>query len=437
MGREKDDPHDNEPFDNEDYYIPRRRSRYEDVYQNDTYDDSNDFDDYEDAQDHYPRQRSSRQPQRSPHRPPAQPVRPPSTLHRVSPRDGRRRPARDYDYEDEPIRHPRRKRTWPALLGGCLLGILLTLLAIGAFFLYTIHSLSGGNTLPHLPGVPTTHTFSQKITRSLSSQQISQISQIIICNPSGNVSLTVDPTQTSASLQTTRIVQETNQSNANKKFQQFAVEVQPPDTIKHALSCSNIIPSDPGTTATNAHTLTISVSLPGNDTTNNSADLAITLPSKDLINTNGPSTQLAISAAKGNISIAGLSGSFNLQSNTGNITVKQAILTDGSRLSTSQGDILFSGFLSNASTNKNTSARYIMQSEHAIDVTLPSNTSVILDANTNAGAIKSDFPLDVKKNGGSASYNGPLNPGNATNPSATLILDVSIGDVTIHKLQAP
>jgi hypothetical protein len=430
MGRDKDDPRDNEPFDNEDYYIPRRRSRYEDVYQNDTYDD---FDDYEDEQAHYPRQHSPRQPQRLPYHP----AQPPSTLHRISPRDGRRRPVRDYDYEDEPVRQTRRKRTWPALLGGCLLGILLTLLAIGAFFFYTIHSLSGGNTLPNLPGVPATHAFSQKTTRSLSSQQIMQISQIVICNPSGNVSLAVDPTQTNVTLQTTRIVQETNQSNANKKFQQFAVEVQPPDTIKHTLSCSNITPSDPGATDSNTHTLTISVSLPGNDTTNNSANLAITLPSKDILNTNGPSTQLAISAARGNISVTGLSGSFNLQSNTGNITVKQAILTDGSRLSTSQGNIFFSGFLSNASTNKNTLARYIMQSEHAIDVTLPSNTNVILDANTNAGAIKSDFPLDVKKNGGSASYNGPLNPGNATSPSATLILDVSIGDVTIHKLQAP
>ncbi len=420
MDREQDDPRDEQP----DYRRPRGRSHHEDAYNDDAYEY------YEDEQ---PRSRTPRPQRRSPYRSSAQP---PTTLHRVSPRETRRRSsASDYDHEDERVYTPRRKRTWPALFGGCLIGMLITLLALGIFIFYTIHSLSGGTTLPNLPGVPVTHAFSQKTTRNLSAQQITQITQIVVCDPAGNVNLTVAPTQSNTTVQTTETVHEMNQANANKKFQQFAVEIQPPDSIKHASSCP--ASSSTTTNTSGAHTLTINVSLPGNDTTNTGADLAIALPAQAIDNSNGPSTQVTVNAARGNITVAGLSGSFNLQSNTGNITVKGAVLTDGSQLSTSQGNILFTGFLSDTSSNKNASARYIMQSEHAIDVTLPANTNVLLDANTNAGAITSDFPLNVQKNGSSASYNGPLNPGTGSNPSATLILDVSIGNVTIHKLQTP
>lgn len=428
MDREQDDPRDEQP----DYRRSRRRSRHEDAYNDVAYEY------YEDEQ---PRSRTPRPQRRSPYRSSAQ--LPPSPLRRVSPRETRRRSsASDYDYEDERVytsrQTPRRKRTWPALLGGCLIGMLITLLALGIFIFYTIHSLSGGTTLPNLPGVPTTHAFSQKTTRNLSAQQITQITQIVVCDPAGNVNLTVAPTQSNTTVQTTETVHEMNQTNATKKFQQFAVEIQPPDTIKHAPSCPVSSNTTSNTTNTSgAHTLTINVSLPGNDTTSTSADLAIALPAQAIDSSNGPSTRVTVNAARGNITVAGLSGSFNLQSNTGNITVKGAVLTDGSQLSTSQGTILFTGFLSDTSSNKNASARYIMQSEHAIDVTLPANTNVLLDANTNAGAITSDFPLNVQKNGGSASYNGPLNPGTGGNPSATLILDVSIGNVTIHKLQTP
>jgi hypothetical protein len=418
MDREQDDPRNEQSINNDDYRRPRRRSRYEDSYQDEAYEY------YEDEPQEYPR--APRQQQRPSYRTPTQSSSP--TLRRVYPRDKHRRPSRqdDYDYEDERNYKPRQKRTWPALLGGCVIGILITLLAIGAFLFYTIHSLSGSSTLPNLPGIPTTHAFSQKTTRSFSSQQITQITQIVVCDPAGNVTLTVSPTQTNATVQTTETVHEANQSNANKKFQQFAVEIQPPDTIKHTLSC----PSSSNTTTSDAHSLVINTTLPGNDTTNNSADLTITLPSQTIANNNGPSTQVTVNAARGNIFLSGLSGSFNLQSNTGNITVKQAILTDGSQLATSQGTILFTGFLSNTSSNNNASARYTMQSEHAIDVTL-------LDANTNAGAINSDFPFSVQKNGSSASYNGPLNPSIGSTPTATLILDVSIGNVTIHKLSTP
>ena len=78
---------------------------------------------------------------------------------------------------------------------------------------------------------------------------------------------------------------------------------------------------------------------------------------------------------------------------------------------------------------------YIIQTEQCnIDVTLPVGTNVIIDANTNVGQINAnDFALPVQSSDGSMSYNGPLQPGSSNKPTRVLVLDVSTGNVTLHK----
>jgi len=69
-----------------------------------------------------------------------------------------------------------------------------------------------------------------------------------------------------------------------------------------------------------------------------------------------------------------------------------------------------------------------------VDITLSAETtSVILDASTNSGKINGgDFNLNIQQNSdGSASYNGPLIAG--TSPTATLVLGVSTGNISLHK----
>jgi hypothetical protein len=84
-----------------------------------------------------------------------------------------------------------------------------------------------------------------------------------------------------------------------------------------------------------------------------------------------------------------------------------------------------------------TNARYVLQSEKGtIDVTLPDNTNVTLDANTNVGAIHSEFPITVNNNGGPVNYHGPLNSNAPSQAVATLYLDVSTGNINAHKSQA-
>ncbi len=156
-----------------------------------------------------------------------------------------------------------------------------------------------------------------------------------------------------------------------------------------------------------------------------------------LSNANGPSTSVDVEAPIGDINVDGLSGVLNIRGGTGNVTVKHAILVDGSHIETAQGNVAFNGFLAAPQTDNGKGAQYIIQSEHNVDVTLPGNTNVILDANTNVGKISSDFPINVTNANGAMSYNGPLNTtaSTSTQSSSTLVLDVSTGNVTIHRSQ--
>lgn len=140
----------------------------------------------------------------------------------------------------------------------------------------------------------------------------------------------------------------------------------------------------------------------------------------------------------------GISGVLNIKDDSGNpqnsndITVTHAALADGSRLSTA-GAITFNGYLAQA-VDPNKTAFYILEGEKQVNVTLPSNTNVTLDAYAVSGSINSQYPLQqalLQKDKDMTSYHGPLNSSAGSPVNAQLTLHVGIGNVNINKTQTP
>ncbi len=376
------------------------------------------------------------------------------------PRDRRPSPSAHGSYPRRPSRPERKRSAWPAVLGGCALGVFLAVLAAALIVVFAVRNLQGGSTIANIPGMISMKPFSKDETQELPSS--TQFSQILVCDQVGNVTLRVDPTISQPTVAIKKTVRAANQTDANKALQQIGVEIQPPNAITHPLTCarsqatpdasgtpaasitSPTIPStspSPSANTTGANTaagLTVNVLFPNTDSFNHSVDLNIALPPSALANENGPSMPVDVEAPIGDINVDGLSGVLNIRGGTGNVTVKQAILVNGSHIETAQGNVTFNGYLAAPPPDANTTdsgsaARYIIQSEHNVDVTLPGTTDVILDANTNVGKISSEFPIAVTNENGAMSYHGPLNATATLKPTATLVLDVSTGNVTIHK----
>ena len=291
---------------------------------------------------------------------------------------------------------------------------------------------------------------------------LSSISQIVVCDVIGDVVLKADPTVNYPTVTITKKVQASNQAEADQQFQHMAVTVQPPGTVIKPLSCTrqqatttpdNSISTPasisnsslPATTASGvtSNTLIANVTFPaGFNRDTASVDLTIAIP-PNALPTTGPSTTVNVESA-GNISVDGISGILNIKDDSGNpqnrsnITVTHAALADGSRLSTS-GAITFNGYLAEA-PDPNKTAYYILEGEQQIDVTLPSNINVTLDAYAVSGSINSQFPLQrslLQKDQDMMSYHGPLNTSMSPPVNAQLTLHVGIGNVNIHEAQAP
>ena len=351
------------------------------------------------------------------------------------PQQYRRRPAPNPAPELRK-RPRRRRRAWPVLLTGCGLGVFFTVLIAAVVVFLAIRSSQGGS-LTGLPGLGAPQTFTHEDTQQI---PLTSISQMQVCNKIGNVSIMVDPKATGASITTKKIVHAASQNDANQEFKRIGIEVQPPGTITNALTCANkpatptatpAIQSDPNST------LIVNTTIPNSEgllhNSNDAVDIAITLPTTVLPPT-GPSMLVDIEAPVGNVTVDGLSGLLMIKGSTGDVTVTHAILVDGSHISTDQGNVTFNGLLVVPPIGQ-TSHYMILSEQGSINVTLPENTNVILDANTNVGSINSDFNIPVQNNNGSGpvSYHGPLNPNPAAQPTSVLVLDISTGDVNIHK----
>jgi len=318
------------------------------------------------------------------------------------------------------------------------MGILFTV-AAAAIVVFLAFRTSQGHPLSLGPmGSP--HTFTKEDSVQV---PISSIAQMQICNKIGNVMVQVDPGAHATTVMTQKIVHMSSQSDADQEFKRITVAVQPPTTINDALTCTKPA-TTPTSTTTNAtvasnapgNALTINVAMPdGNDmmnTTSDAVDIVVKIP-QNALPADGPTMLLNVEAPVGDITIDGLSGTLNVKGSTGNVSIKHAILASGSRIETGQGNITFNGLIM-VPPDPATPTRYFIQDEQGnIDVTLPANTNITVDANTNVGAIHSEFAVPVNNNGGPVNYHGPLDPAAGNASPSVLVLDVSTGDVNIHK----
>jgi len=323
-----------------------------------------------------------------------------------------RPPQRERDYGDK-VQARRRKprRAWPWLLLGCAGGIVVLLLAVGITLAVVLRGATGGN-LTGLPGsiAATNYTQSGQLPLTFTTLSLLQINDAI-----GNVTVTVDPNVTSPALAYVKRVKAGSSSAANTEFSKMSVQASPL-----------------GNTA-----LTVKANVPSSDVFsvhNDAIDLTLTLPQSAFPAAAAQPFALSATVSIGNINVTGASGVLNLTDQFGNVTVNQAALDDGSHLSTNAGNVIFSGSINTTPAAGSTAPLYKLQSETGnITATLPSDTNVTLDANTNLGKITSDFPIPIKNSSGGASYYGPLLSNSTAAPPAVLTLDVSTGNVTLHQ----
>src|SRR5258708_4396196 len=276
------------------------------------------------------------------------------------------------------------------------------------------------------------------ISKTSFTQQVQKIMPIAattrklqVHNRVGNLSIMVDITATQATLSAVEKVQASSSSDANKEFGRISVSAK--------------AGSDPSILTVNAIVADTSGGLLGGGS--DSVDMTIVLPSVVNNNLTMPFTISASVASTGDMSVQNFNGLLNLTDNMGNISVQHGLLTEGSCLQTNNGNVTFNGSLAigvnsdtglvpcTANTTRNPHPWFSIKSEVGnVDVTLSAETTnVILDASTNSGKINlSDFNLNIQQNSdGSASYDGPLIAG--TSPTATLVLGVSTGNITLHK----
>jgi hypothetical protein len=447
MGKGRKNAHNGRHPQDDDHYIDSRYI-YDEEYEDPLYDDDDTYE-FDDETSHpdpdqYPGTSRANRPRRTSRSMP--PVYPRS---RYGYQDDDQYPRRNVPARratrPEPARRlrrvkQRRRSILPPLLLGCLLGVVLVVALLATLVFLGINSLQNGGSISGISGIPgiTNRTYTQDLTQQVS---LTQLQQIIVCDKSGNVTLLVDPNATKATITAHKTVQAATQSDANQQLQATSVEIQPPATISKALTCTQA-PSQTqsntatatGTPASTAVALIVNVTLA--KPTNNSVNLTITLPPAALQNSS-PSLAVDVEAQQGNITLTGLSGVLQVHGVNGNVTISHAILASGSQIETSQGNITFNGFLllPTADTQQNQQdVHYMLRNEVGdINMTLPATTNLTLDANTNVGAIKSDFKINVNNNGGPVNYHGPLNPETGTPATATLVLDVSTGNVHIMK----
>lgn len=339
-------------------------------------------------------------------------------------------------------RPPRRKKrsVWPWLLAGCAGGVILLVLAAATVVFLALRTATNGGSLGSIGGIVNPTTYTQQVpTRQLS---LASITQMNISDQIGNVTITVDPNATQTTIAAVKRVKATSSDDANKEFSNIAVQVQPPGTLPNTLTVKATVPDNGAILGNRNDAVDLTITLPpqGQGTLPAvTATPSLSLPTPTVLPTT-PATAtitlltLTVDMSIGNVTVNGLNGVLGIKNDIGNITVNNATLFDGSHLQTATGNVTFTGNINPLPTTGNTTPRYKLQSESGqIEVTLPSTTNVILDANTNAGTITSDFPINVSTASGGANFYGPLIP-NTGSPQAVLTLNVSTGKVIIRKM---
>lgn len=171
-------------------------------------------------------------------------------------------------------------------------------------------------------------------------------------------------------------------------------------------------PGNANFTQTDASTLTI-------DTTNNPSfsDISVTV-------TVPANANLVIHTTDGDVNVDGVSGQLSVISDSGSIGLTNMLLSDGSTVQTTSGDITFSGQLDSSG-----SYRFI-SSNGSIDLT-PLNSSFQVTATTNSGDIQSDFSsvaVQQTSNGNGAVMHGTV----GSDSHATLTISTDSGSINLH-----
>ncbi|TMD61462.1 MAG: DUF4097 domain-containing protein [Chloroflexi bacterium] len=328
--------------------------------------------------------------------------------------DERRQYRQPPRYRQSPRKRPKR-RVWPWLLTGCAGGILILVIAAVIIVLVAVRSATNSGSIPSIPGITNQANYTKQSQQTL---QITSLTQLQIHNQVGNVIVATDPSATNTTITTLKKVKAASSDDANKEFNNISVQVQSPTA-----------PTSP---------LTINATVPGTGSIfgshTDSVDINITLPASAISSASAAFT-LNVTNSIGNISVSGLKGILQLKDDIGDITVQQATLFDSSHLLTGTGNVTFNGSLDTTPLSNGSPPRYKIQSETgSVNATLPGDTNVILDANTNYGSITGDFPINATPTDKAANYYGPLNPNSSSGtPVAVLTLNVSTGSVTVHR----
>ena len=331
-------------------------------------------------------------------------------------------------------RHEKRRRVFSTVFTGCLGGV-ITLLVVAAILVFLIlHNTPVGQNL----GVTKTTVNQPPQTQTLA---LDNATQLIVKNQVGNISVNVDQNATTATLTSVKHVQASSQSDANTQFKGIILSIKP--LVQSA---------DPACLVSSC--LSISATVPTNTSSGglfgggngDSIDLAITLPPGFNSPDPGVPDIITASADAGNINVSSFNGVLNLNGNAGNITIAHTLLFASTCIQTLHGNISIAQQsifdLTSASPrvpcNNTTSTDAtrpwfnIKSGVGNLDITLTTNlNNLLLDANTNDGKITDDFNLALTSSNGSYSYHGPIMPN--TNPTASLYVATSTGDIALHK----
>ncbi len=312
-----------------------------------------------------------------------------------------RRPQPQYRqpprYSQPPRKQPKR-RVWPWLLTGCAGGILILVIAALIIVLVAVRSATN--------------------------------SELQIHNQIGNVTVAADPSATNATITTIKKVKAASSDDANKEFNHISIQVQPPAAPTSVLTINATAPATGNLFGNHNDSVDINITLPASAIAPASAANSSTTSS-----TQSTAFTLNVTNSVGNISANGLKGIFQLKDDIGDINMQQATLFDSTHVLTGTGNVTFNGDLNTVPLSNGSTPRYKIQSETGnINATLPADTNVILDANTNYGSITSDFPFKATTSDNASNYYGPLNPNSSSaTPVAVLTLNVSTGNVIVHR----
>lgn len=283
-------------------------------------------------------------------------------------------------------RHRPRRRgpRWFVWLIGCMLGVLLLALLACAL----VGGLVVGIALKLANEVTATTTTTQSFV-------VNAFPSLTINNASGRLDVQPGPAG-AIGVQITKTARDTSQSAALAALDGITVDsTQAGDQIA------------------------ISTNFPNGSVfaSSSSVNLLLTVP---------PNTAVSADVTAGDIQISGIGGLVEVTGGAGAITLQDVALADGSRIHMTTGSVTVRGaVMANASVD-------ISVSTGDVDLQLPADTAIQLDAHTNLGAIRvSGWPMETTRvNSLGEDAEGPL----GARASGAIHIRVESGDITVSQI---